>query len=79
MLGIDTNQERPQRQEVSNRALAIARQIDRLGSGTYTIRLEKFESAGDQWNVKIEGVVEVREFRAYEPRPISEAGKELKP
>lgn len=55
--------------DVSPRALSIARQIDRLANGSvYIIRLEKDNQPDKDWNVIIEGVIRVKELKAYEPR-----------
>lgn len=55
--------------DVSQRALSIARQIDRLANGsTYIIRLEKDNQSNKDWNVVIEGVIRIKELKAYEPK-----------
>lgn len=53
--------------DVSQRALSIARQIDRLANGsTYIIRVEKHGEPSKDWDVQIEGVIVVKILKAYE-------------
>lgn len=42
-----------QQQDVSRRALSIARIIDRLPAGKYTIQLVKAESESERWQIEI--------------------------
>lgn len=39
--------------DVSRRALSIARMIDRLGPGSYTINLKRPENASERWTIEI--------------------------
>ena len=55
-------------QDVSARALAIARQIDQLAPGSYYIHVEKVADRAAQWAVKIVGEVLVRELKVYIPK-----------
>lgn len=61
--------EKPKAQQidVSPRALAIARRLDRLKPGTYMIRLEKTDGADSQWAVEIDGMISVYVFKAGNP------------
>lgn len=54
--------------DVSPRALAIARQIDRLAPGSYYIHVEKVEDRAAQWAVRIVGEVMVKELKVYIPK-----------
>lgn len=39
--------------DVSRRALSIARMIDRLGPGLYTIHLKRPENNSERWTIEI--------------------------
>jgi len=39
--------------DVSRRALSIARMIDRLGPGSYTINLRRPENSSERWTIEI--------------------------
>ena len=54
--------------DVSPRALAIARQIDRLAAGSYYIHVEKIDAKDQQWNVRIVGEIMVKELKVYIPK-----------
>lgn len=68
--------------DVSPRALAIARQIDRLAPGTYSIRVDKSSPTdSSQWQVTIVGEVVVKEFKAFtpgKPEPTQDLARSIK-
>lgn len=45
--------------DVSRRALSIARMIDRLGPGNYTIHLRRPDNTSERWTIEIQQPVTI--------------------
>lgn len=64
--------------DVSRRALSIARMIDRLGPGNYTIHLKRPENGSERWTVEIVQPVTIVQKREVFDKA-QEEGKSLPP
>ncbi len=56
--------------DVSQRALAVARELDRRPAGTYLIMVEKVDDKSVQWSTVFYGAIMVKELKAYEPKEV---------
>ena len=54
--------------DVSQRALAIARELDRRPAGTYLIMVEKVDDRAVQWETVFYGAIVVKELKAFEAK-----------
>ena len=57
------NNQRRQVTDLSARAISIARAIDRLPPGVYTIELSKFELKAREWEARINRIEQVQTMR----------------
>lgn len=78
-LPIDTSQTPNNQTDVSRNALSIARRIDRLAPGQYTITIKKPEEKGAGWTFQIDQPVTIQKGEIGKDKPTSqiiELGKE---